>query len=646
MTSQSAWIGCELPASGHWQPIKFAVEVYIAQAPVFLQRTRATLTTATFVRPDSDLEPNSDLDPEMQNLGQLEANLTSVNLREPLFSLNNLRPATNYALQVRALNGAPRPSLIEPALVRFSTSRDSGGGSSSAIDSSMEPSLEPIAKVNQPQLLQLLISTRSTNARREPDHRQDPTNRYRLLPASAQQPSAWTRVLAVLRSPPTDGPLMPWLAAACLLLVASLATAALLLQRCAQNAKRRSEQLKYSPKSKFGAPSGCRTTNVPLASNSLARPNKKPDPDATRLPRSRSSLGLLDSTAAAAANNALENMEMRFRQAPKAASQFNPVAASLSCEQRRLINVPADHANQFTIAEPEAAHQWKYAAADSTASARQADTSFDQQANCKAELKGEELAFHRELQISASEQQSLCKQSQQRMQLYDEALIGVSQAVALHGSNHMIDKQRRNRKMMAAQADLLQQQQQQIGFVMAPQSYMRSGQICEPLDQHSTSLMSDESSDSTAHCTWSMAQTAAFSSESPHFVAAGGDEMHFIELLPSNGQCLDVNFMNKLLNSNSFKQTQHLAKQQLSPSDGSLERTEPSPSSQTNTTISNADSNGLQYDTCNTLKRNTQHLASILKNNSRYQTNEGYPDRTDTIASACQCNGDERTLQT
>lgn len=136
---------------------------------------------------------------------QLEANLTSALLREPIFLLNNLQASTSYALHVRSLDtSGANLALLEPgSVVRFSTSTPQEAPSfqdqSSAISYSSnsstfgtnnnnkvpssyprqknkEPRVEPVIEAHQSQkLLSALISTRSTNQFNGKEH-QYPSN--------------------------------------------------------------------------------------------------------------------------------------------------------------------------------------------------------------------------------------------------------------------------------------------------------------------------------------------------------------------------------------------------------------------------------------------------------------------------------------
>lgn len=204
-SSNSALIGCNLRDRDREQrseSYKFSTQVYkTSHSPTLSLKTNNNHLLEE-QNDDINLVGDQYLDFAGQTSlrqDQLEANLTSALLREPIFLLNNLQASTNYALHVRSLGTSKeRTSLtltsLEPvSIVRFSTSApqeaaffqespsNSSTSSSSPASSGIarvahfkqdqELTIEPVIEAHQSQkLLSALISTRSTNQFNGKDH--------------------------------------------------------------------------------------------------------------------------------------------------------------------------------------------------------------------------------------------------------------------------------------------------------------------------------------------------------------------------------------------------------------------------------------------------------------------------------------------
>lgn len=113
---------------------------------------------------------------ELAGASQLEANLTSDKLEQPLFALNHLRSSTRYLARVRRLDltldnsfaelesgGSARSGSASSTLVGFSTSRADSAEQQSDL-MMMTASLDPVLVDARSQLLSTLISTRSADS--------------------------------------------------------------------------------------------------------------------------------------------------------------------------------------------------------------------------------------------------------------------------------------------------------------------------------------------------------------------------------------------------------------------------------------------------------------------------------------------------
>lgn len=160
VSSSSVWIGCEQHESPRASRnyYKFSTEVYS-------------------LKRDSTSN-DDDHSPAQEPSRFLEANLTSTNLNEPLFSINNLRPKTNYLIRVYSMDSFDGQMSSNPSIVKFSTNdhqyfsdQQLLPGENNLVtvkspESFLAPTIEPIAEPHQSSsnlLLSALISTRSTN---------------------------------------------------------------------------------------------------------------------------------------------------------------------------------------------------------------------------------------------------------------------------------------------------------------------------------------------------------------------------------------------------------------------------------------------------------------------------------------------------
>lgn len=230
VTSSSALIGCDFREQQYFKPTsqqsssadtstyKFSIQVY--KIPLLSSKINSNNDnneisghkSADINYAESDL-PTTYLDFTTTNSNnadkqQLEANLTSALLREPIFLLNNLQASTSYQLHVRSIDTSAQLPLEPVSVVRFSTSSpqeapffqeqsssisSTSNSSSSDISSYRSPyskqqyqelTVEPVIEAHQSQkLLSALISTRSTNQFNGKDH-QHPLNHLNHLNSS------------------------------------------------------------------------------------------------------------------------------------------------------------------------------------------------------------------------------------------------------------------------------------------------------------------------------------------------------------------------------------------------------------------------------------------------------------------------------